>query len=764
MEGTSQGLGDAQQEMELKTKELVESHKDVATKAMNESMALQSTINDLKLKLIAATKEAKENTELTTAKVRGELIKHLDVKNKLVPEVKALKESNDTLQGQLDRERSEADKSARKMAGCRTKVTLWEQFGRLQGQFDQATSDADKRQNELSSQIESTQEKFKSKAAEIDSLRQKLEAKATDLNKEKKEKKALQATNKSLRAEDLLGKDKENKVLQEGNQQLKDAVQVHLSQVKALEEAKKSLQDQVSKYITGQVQKARLSSSEIDKAGEAKKKLEEDLEASRAEVFQQKENLEALRQRNEAVEKEKAELSRTVEALRQGNKGLQESIEAHFGQATLLEHLKAELIRNHDHALRKPRHEFQEKIDGYESKATKREEDNASLQSEVKTLEQTSQDLRQQIDRLREDARSLQQANQDLQGQDNAILTSDIQLLQQANQTLQEQFERSVGEVASQEKNMQELQGKHDALLSLERELRAALKAKDDEIESLKLQPAYAEGASASLPGADSPHLLGSGLPTPTLAPFLKPEEPESGPPTSVALGGAPQKAAAEDQEPELERCLQLYNRFTFGLTRLYYEQLGLGIAMDPYHDTPQLGNDVLVSYLATLGELEKPVCVENSPVTNCWKVQEPWAVAPAVEVTPQPYLFEQFIQLCLLISSMRDHDDSRPMLSVANIVASLIHTDHINLPPPAAAFLQATATLPPPAFQGKFSSRNVALAILVCQLCRRLEEAFPDAPEQTWTVARVLGPEVQNEADKHWKTGGGHQQLRGRC
>ncbi|KAK4445989.1 hypothetical protein QBC34DRAFT_497153 [Podospora aff. communis PSN243] len=849
LEGTNKRMEEAEQEMEQRTKELLNSHQEAVLKMADERMefektirdlqgqltaatedrmtlektvcdlqgrltaategrmAFEKTVRDLRDELTAATERAKQDAEASTAKLRGDILKYLDKINALGQEADSLKRSNQNLQQQLDRERSDADRSARQngrledevktlrgeLDGClgKIKADLLDKVA-LQAQFDKA----DKRQKELSARIES--------------IRKDLETKAADLTKEKKEKNTLQ----------------------KANQALKDEVQVHLNhvthkeqEIQVLQDDKKSLQDQLSKLITGQDEERSRMSRKIDEAFEAKRELEQDLEASRAKVLQleglrlrnaaleeqlaslqgevnQKvednanllRDVESLRQKNEALEmqlfrhrseveertEENANLLRDLKTLQQQYDALQAEAQKRLADCTHLEKEKADLLRTVE-VLGQDKQGLEGSIEAYAAAVMTMEQDKAELvRNHAEALRKTEQKFQEQINRLTQDAQSLQQANATLSDkvnsavagmvqreQDKAILAHDVQRLEEANRGLKQRIERSSAEVAEQERSRQELQGMHDALLARERELQVAVQIKDDEIEALKSQPTYHGRASGSLPCPDSPNLLGSGLPTPTPGPSLKPEGPDSelqaGPapglvdddtlPSTEKAVEQPDQAvegAVEALERELERCLQCYNRLTYGQTRMYFEQLGLRDVMEPHHDTAGLGNDVLVSYLANVADLESPLRVENPPLSPYWKMQDPWVVTPAVEVAPQPFLFEQFVQLCFLISAMRDHRESRLLSSVANIVSSLMHTDHTRFSLPAAAFLRTMATLPPPTFGGIFSSRNVVLAILVCQLCRRLEDVFPDMPKQTWTIGNILGPTVQTEAEKY--------------
>jgi hypothetical protein len=84
---------------------------------------------------------------------------------------------------------------------------------------------------------------------------------------------------------------------------------------------------------------------------------------------------------------------------------------------------------------------------------------------------------------------------------------------------------------------------------------------------------------------------------------------------------------------------------------------------------------------------------------------------------------------------------------SVVNMVNFLMGADYSVCPAAGAAFLEAMASLRPPEGTGVFRARNVAVSILICELCRRLEDIL-QVKFRHWTVGSILGPAVQEKAE----------------
>ncbi|KAK0641952.1 hypothetical protein B0T16DRAFT_222330 [Cercophora newfieldiana] len=540
----------------------------------------------------------------------------------------------------------------------------------------------------------------------------------------------------------------EQEALRRANQTLEHKLAKQRSEVAKNAAEREALQQQVGQHVVQLADQEREKDSlsrALETLRQSNHTLQEQLEVSSSEAAHRKEGMEdlrdsikSLREQLRECQKELAErnsnnadLARSVEALRKFNKSLEDAAEKQLAEVNLAQKEKAELERTAD-MLRQANHELRVSVDMQVAVAIGKENEKAEALRQVELLQQADREFQGQLGKLASYAEKKR-----------ADLLTGIENLRRTNQELQEQLQGSLSQVTKQEREIQELQGKRDILVSRERELEACLKVKDHEIETLKQQTSH----------HDDRHVLGSEPPSP----FIKAEAPEPEDHTSAAPGPIPeltltdypaQVAERRILEPGLADVLQLYSQLGCGLTKLYYNQFGMGLISEPLHETTGTGNEVVVKYLTTLGGLNMPSRVSPRPAAGFWKMQDPWLLTPSIGLMPRSDLTERFLQLCFLVTKLRDQEDKRLLCSVANIVASLIDADHSGAPLAAAAFLQTMATLPPPIGGGIFRAENVALAILICELCRRLEQVFPDAHSMPWTIGMILGPAVQTWAN----------------
>ncbi|KAK0717860.1 hypothetical protein B0T26DRAFT_711017 [Lasiosphaeria miniovina] len=69
---------------------------------------------------------------------------------------------------------------------------------------------------------------------------------------------------------------------------------------------------------------------------------------------------------------------------------------------------------------------------------------------------------------------------------------------------------------------------------------------------------------------------------------------------------------------------------------------------------------------------------------------------------------------------------------------------DYSSPPQAAIALVETMTSLRPTISRGVLSARRVLLATMVCELCRYIESAMPDAPRENWNIGSILGPEAQ--------------------
>jgi len=397
-----------------------------------------------------------------------------------------------------------------------------------------------------------------------------------------------------------------------------------------------------------------------------------------------------------------------------------------------------------------------EQVEKLTSVAAEKDREKAELLRNVETLRETNQGLTKEVERLTVAAAEKNTKMSELLC--NAeTLRSRNQELESDFDDLRGQFEKYLGELTNQKREFQELQGKHEVLVVRERELGDSLRVKDEEIETLKQQPGLLDEGNNGYPCPDSP-LLGSGLPSP----YIKSEGPNSEPHSSagpedlpdimpdIVMGYAvqPEQVAALDLASE--DYARLYTQLGCGVTKLFHSLFGMSLISEPISHTGQ-PDDVVVRYVAALGGLAKsPPRITKSITSSFWTMQEPWIKTTMIGLTPRSDVEERFMQLCFLISSIRKQDDDRSLPSVTDIVTSFLGADYSESPLAAAAFLETMASLPLPTSGGIFKAREVAVAIIICELCCRLEDVLPDVPRRIWTVGSILGPTVQAIAEMH--------------
>ncbi|KAL2017320.1 hypothetical protein VTK56DRAFT_2293 [Thermocarpiscus australiensis] len=223
--------------------------------------------------------------------------------------------------------------------------------------------------------------------------------------------------------------------------------------------------------------------------------------------------------------------------------------------------------------------------------------------------------------------------------------------------------------------------------------------------------------------------------------PYIKAEGPDQ---TSPAVVGMPGQSEQLEQRQDP---LQQVNDLGIGLTNMLGTVFQIK-GCDRY-------NRALVGFIAKLGAVADMSDITVTPATGFWELREPWAMDRIRSAEPRPTLEEKFAQICLLFPFPQhqgreevDNDTAR-FQALAELITSLIKADHSSSPRAGVSFLATMATLCPAGPAEGFSTRTTMLAVMLCELCRLLERTFPEAPKQSWDIGTILGPEVQEAAEK---------------
>ncbi|KAK3361232.1 hypothetical protein B0T24DRAFT_724987 [Lasiosphaeria ovina] len=155
--------------------------------------------------------------------------------------------------------------------------------------------------------------------------------------------------------------------------------------------------------------------------------------------------------------------------------------------------------------------------------------------------------------------------------------------------------------------------------------------------------------------------------------------------------------------------------------------------------------NEAIVEFVAQFGLPRSATPrTDATQLPGFWKVRESWSPARVTTMTPEPSLEGRFAQLCLLFPFLQNKDQVRPFQAIAELVTSLMSSDYSSSPQAAIAFVETMTSLRPTISRGVLSARRVLLATMVCELCRYIESAVPDAPRGNWNIGSILGPEAQ--------------------
>ena len=296
--------------------------------------------------------------------------------------------------------------------------------------------------------------------------------------------------------------------------------------------------------------------------------------------------------------------------------------------------------------------------------------------------------------------------------------------------------------------NLQELRDQYETLKEQENALRLVLQEKDSEIDILKATPLSSnhesQGGLSGHDGLPSPDPV-DGLPPP----FIKQEAPD---PEAAVVESMPTGwVAAESTAETVENCMRCFANIGSGLTAVLGKMFEMDGISGPTNDSVQ-GNEVVVSFISNIGALYTDPCTADSHANGFWRICQPWAPSLSTGIQPRSSVAERFLQLCFLIPPLREehgegHADLLP--TVINLVTSLMEADHSESPSAGQAFLETMATLRPPAQPGVLMERKVVSAMIICELCRFLEQTFPDIPRREWTISGMLGMGTRDQVDQ---------------
>lgn len=377
-----------------------------------------------------------------------------------------------------------------------------------------------------------------------------------------------------------------------------------------------------------------------------------------------------------------------------------------------VENLRAALTRS---AIN--RKEFTDQVVGLKSDMSKLKQENDKLKRENENLKQENHKLKQQVERLEgRDANMLTEANRSRlncleRGDEIKSLRHEVEVLKYGNSKL--------------ENDHRELQTEAENLHAEKDRLETIIQQRDAEIHALKIP---------ALPGPLLQELVS--------AQDTLPYEAQYSPTSSSS-----DPYIKEEESGELVVAQTMANTTTHDMAQKLY-QLGSGLSSvlgKVFHiNAPNRCNDAVVKFMTHLGAMPETACINITHATGFWEVRGPWTTAVVPSLTLRRTLEERFVQLCLLIPFLQDKEQAKPFRAISDIVTSLIKADHSQAPRAGPAFLETMASLKPTVNAGSFNAKRVALAVMVCELCRLLEQTFPDVPRRPWSIGHILGQEVE--------------------
>ncbi|KAK3991062.1 hypothetical protein QBC44DRAFT_324171 [Cladorrhinum sp. PSN332] len=209
--------------------------------------------------------------------------------------------------------------------------------------------------------------------------------------------------------------------------------------------------------------------------------------------------------------------------------------------------------------------------------------------------------------------------------------------------------------------------------------------------------------------------------------PFLKAEAPDPTPLNETTIiGQSPVPIMPTAQRGDLEKGVILVLEKVFQVTA-------------PRH------HDLVLGFIERLGSLEStdmPPCNVLNAVRfpglntlNLFTASTPPLLMESLE--------QEFARLCFLIPCLDEETDQPGQYeTMAELIASLTNSEHFS-PAPALAFLEAMSAIRPNARCEYYTPMKGLIAVMICELCRGLEQNIPHAPKRNWDMATILGDAV---------------------
>ncbi|KAK1759018.1 hypothetical protein QBC47DRAFT_356919 [Echria macrotheca] len=574
--------------------------------------------------------------------------------------------------------------------------------------------------------------------------------------------------------------------------QLKNELSQAIIHKKGLRDEIKRLRTELSQAIEqkkeAQEKITRLE-AEHDQTNRLRKDLQDEITRVKTELGQLRtEHSQAVVEKNDLRAKQARHEVELSEAIKQKEQ-LQGRIDVLSGDIGKLVNEKTDLVQQIDiskggtKSLVVEKNRLKQRVDKLEAenrkaKASLKEAEAGKAKSEasLETIGREKTQLEASLETLGEEKRKLEDNIESLRAERKQMGTSLIELLARAEaaeshkaeveaamkmlETQAEAVEAQKQELQTTSQNMEasyaELRTRVETAESENRELKTALQAKVDEIEALRPWPEPVEANPANPDPGDYPP------PSPWRG--IKAEAPETDPKSERGLLSAPfanpllTEAASKCSplEPTQPATASLaleapssreLRRLKVGTPAFLRRALEINLFPGPA-GAPGTHDEMVAQYIANFGAaVSDPVAVTSSPLTDFWQIEESWMSPAAAPVPLRSGLEVLFAQLCFLIPSLASSVDSPAWWITIQMIRLLMWSDHALCPEAGAAFLETLASAQPVGTGPAFTVRNALAAIMICELCRRLESVFPSVPRRKWAIGSILGPEAEAAA-----------------
>ncbi|KAK4227006.1 hypothetical protein QBC38DRAFT_478749 [Podospora fimiseda] len=748
-------------------------------KSKNEDMAIQVTslqdeIAKYKTELDAAEEKAQSQKEelertkqeLEKTKGDGEKMKK-ELGNRIV-ECAMAKLKKDQVTGELKKMTEENQQLSDKIAWHESTID------RLEAENNQISPLKVEKDN-LELELEQHKEEIARLKAEMDDQEKTLQGHPVTIDKFNQEKSDLKASNERFETQarqdkqtlrthqavtDRLKRDKsllEFKVdaADQVNSEIKTQEEKNTIKIKALEEENTKLQRIVQEKTTAlgivsqQVEAVKTANYDLEQKGRGYmadvEKLKTNAKTQEQAFSDQKKLLESLleqrRLENTQLESQKKDLEAEKATLKS-------QLEASLAKLEQLEDNLKSHKQNHKKAL---------------AEHKKRLTDEKRLEKQIQECQSKLKHSEAVTKALTEDKDRLHGLREELQAE-NTKLETELEEQMANYATLQKQLEEKTAELNEQTANY----------ATLQKELEAEMMDLLDQIaqleqENTKLQHRNAELEDSlsrtdrisrlvgfghqpveyrhqpSPPASDShsmrvlpptPNFESADLPNTSWS-SLKPEAPDPIISRATTVDQGPGQLIPAVRPGDLQ----------IGVIRLLREAFQMGTWTTGNHK-------LLIGFIERLGALESP----DMPVLNAALNPLPFsglktlslftASSPSLLVkSPQ----EDFAHLCYLIDLL---DDEREELgqyqAMVELITTIMNSDRLSdYPGPALAFLEAMWATRPIETPESYSPMKGLIAVMICELCRRLEHKMPWAPKKTWDIGTIMGDQVGEKSTK---------------